>query len=344
MEFPTPKLVSVNPTTGKDTASAASIAVTAPPFFPSGACRAVLRLVKKNADGSPDTSKTIDSLETAGPPIGPSATVATTGTAGYTAATNTITATFDLTGEDLGEYYLWVVNCKDYSNIGDLGNVTGSSQNATAGAFVFSIIQVPPTVTSVYETASPNRTYGFNNRTYNLTIKGSDFDTTDGVTVYIGRPNAAPNTPRVQGANVNVSDTSTITANFNLSGLAGNEGQCWAYVQNNGSGLSGSKASAYEVRRPPGVSSVSNVDADTRVSGTFKYNYYDIATQLTGQDFYSGYQVYYQKSTGGTVYQVGVNDGAEPFAYGNGTTFTCELNLIDLPVGTYKYLGGGCQR
>lgn len=329
VEFPTPKLTVVSPTTGKDTASALSIVVTGSPILSlGGTCKAVLRLVKKNADGTPDASKAIDSTAVA--------TVTTTGTAGYTTSPNYITATFNLTGEELGEYYLWVINCKDYGNLGDLGNVTGSSQNATAGAFVFTIIQVPPSVTNVYETASPNRTYGFNNRTYNLTIKGSDFDTANGVTVYLGRPNAAPAAPRAQGTSAIVSDASTITANFNLSALAGNEGQCWAYVQNNGSGLSGSKASAFEVRRPPRVTTVSNVDTDTRVAGTFKYNYYDIDTQLTGQDFYSGYQVYYQKSTGGTTYQVGVNDGAETFAYSNGTTFNCELNLIDLPVGTYN--------
>jgi hypothetical protein len=328
VEFPVPKLVSVNPVQGSDTASALSIAVTGTPFISlTGNCKAVLRLVKKSADGTPDTSKAIDSSTVA--------VITTTGTTSYTVASNTITATFDLTGHDLGEYYLWVVNCRDYTNIGQLGDATGSSQNATAGAFVFSIIQIPPTVTSVYETASPNRTYGFNNRVYNLTIRGADFDTA-GVTVFIGRPNAAPNTPNVLGINTIVSDSSTITANFDLSSFSGNEGQCWVWVRNNRTSLAASKANVYEVRRPPRISTVTNVDGDTRVAGTFKYNYYDIGTQLDGQDLYSGYQVYYQKSTGGTVYQVGVNDGAETFSYSSGTRFTCDLNLIGLPVGSYN--------
>lgn len=331
VEFPKPVLTAVTPANGKDNDTALSIKVTGAPILSlGGTCSAVLRLVKKGADGSPDTSKIIDSTAVA--------TVTTTGnTASYTANPNYITATFNLTGKEVGDYYLWVVNCKNNGSVGQLGDVTGSSQNATAGAFVFQILKAPPSVTSVYETASPNRTYGFSNSTYNLTIKGIAFDTsTDaghGVTVYIGRPNAAPTVPYATGVNAVVVDGLTITADFNLSPLAANVGACWVWVQNNYYMQSGSLANAYTVRTPPGTSGA------TSTLGFF-YNYYDIPVALTGTNYYSGYGVCFQNQSGGDVFTVTDGDGEAAPVYGSLTAMTAQLNLINefnnLPVGTYK--------
>jgi hypothetical protein len=341
VEFPIPKLTAVTPTSALDSATTCSIKVTGSSIISLDiTCKPLLRLVKKGADGAPDTSKIIDSAPSV-------ATVTTTGNpTSYNANPNDITATFNLSGKELGEYYLWVVNCKNYTVISDMGNVTGSSQNAVAGAFVFTITKAPPTVSNVKETAPPNRTYGFNNRSYNLTITGTGFDTDTGtghtVTVYMGGPTDV-NPSASATATAVVANSTTITADLNLSGFTGaNVGNCWVRVQNDYYTQSGSLSNAYVVRKPPNTISQTS-------TGTC-YNYYDIPVQVDGTDFYAGYQVYYQNSTGGTVYRIGETAGTNPDGTGanpdgegvpvftNPTSTTARatgyLNLIGVPAGT----------
>ena len=209
-----------------------------------------------------------------------------------------------------------------------------STSTSTIATYL-AVVEPSPEVTSVYQTGVPARNWGFSNKSYSLTIKGKFFDTT-GVTVYVGRGATPPDAPSVQGTGVVPVDSETITANFNMSGMAGNEGWCWVYVRNNASGRYGSTVNLYQVRKAPTTSGISNTDGKG-----YKYNYYDIAVSLSGQEFYSGYQVYYQNSSGGTVCQMGVGDGEGAPTWSSSSAMTGYLNLIDdgtviLPVGTYN--------
>ncbi len=252
---------------------------------------------------------------------------------GYGAGSDQIAANFNLTncgsyGAFPQDYYARVWNCKDYDALGQLGDVSAST--STIATYIH-VSEPPPQVNAVYQTGSPARNWGFSSKTYNLTIKGAGFDPA-GVTVYIGRGATPPDTPCVQGTNVVVSDSMTITADFNLaSSMPGNEGWCWAYVRNNASGMAISNTNLYQVRKIPNTNGISNTDGKG-----YKYNYYDIAVSLTGQEFYTGYQVYYQKSTGGTVYQVGVGDGEGAPVWSSSSAMTGYLNLIGITNGTYR--------
>jgi len=335
VEFPPPVLTSVSPTEGANTENNKELTVLGNPIIslpPAGGynnCSAVMRLVWKNPDDTEDRNKILYDI--------PSSAVVTGDS--YGAGVDQITDRFNLTQTSNGQpistwgpfpqyYYLEVWNVKDYNSVGQKGDVAGSSRSVP---FTFRIVELPPQPTQVFQTATPTRNWGFNNRTYNLTIKGNYFDTINGVTVYLGRGATPPNAPRVQGTNVVVESTQTIRADFNLAGLAGSEGWCWVYVINNGTGSSGQANNVFEVRRPPRTTAVTNTD------GTgYKYNYFDIAVQVDGQDFYSGYSIYYQKTSGGTVYQVGVGDGEGAPSFVSSTRMTGYLNLIGLPVGSYN--------
>jgi hypothetical protein len=332
-QFPKPVLTGLNPLTAGNTSTNELVTVTGNPILSLAAaggynnCRAVSQLVWRNADGSEDVSKTIYGID---------GTTTVSGD-GYGAGSDQVAARFNLPdGSAWGayphNYYAKVWNCKDYDQLGQLGDV--STSTSTIAAYL-QVVEPSPEVTSAYQTGIPARNWGFSNKTYNLTIKGKFFDTA-GVTVYVGRGGTPPGAPSVQGSGVVVVDSETITANFNLAGMAGNEGWSWVYVRNNASGRYGSTINLYQVRKAPTTSGISNTDGKG-----FKYNYYDIAVSLSGQDFYSGYQVYYQNSSGGDVYQMGVGDGEGAPVWSSSNAMTGYLNLIDdgtvtLPVGTYK--------
>jgi hypothetical protein len=333
-EFPPPVLASVNPTSAANTENNKELTVTGNPIISLPAaggynnCSAVMRLVWCNGDGSEDRQKILYDIP---------GTAVVTGDS-YGAGADQIRDRFNLTLTSSGQpistwgsfpqtYYVEVWNVKDYNLVGQKGDVAGTSRSVP---FTFQIVDLPPQPSQVYQTGTPARNWGFNNRTYNLTIKGDYFDTA-GVTVYIGRGAAPPGAPAVQGTNVVVADTQTIRADFNMAGLAGSEGWCWVYVRNNASGAFGTANNVYEVRRPPRTTAVTNTDAKG-----YKYNYYDIAVRLDGQDFYSDYQVYYQSTGGGTVYQVGVGDGEGAPTFVSSAQMNGYLNLIGVPVGNYN--------
>ncbi len=335
-EFPPPVLTSVNPVQGSDTENNKELTVLGNPIIslsPAGGynrCSAVMRLVWRNGDdGTEDRQKILYDIP---------GTAVVTGDS-YGSGVDQIKDRFNLTQTPSGQpistwgplpqtYYVEVWNVKDYNAVGQRGDVAGSSRTVP---FTFEITQNPPAPSQVYQTGNPSRNWGFNNRTYNLTIRGNYFDTISGVTVYLGRGPTPGTPPMVQGTNVSVPDSSTITADFNMTGLAGSEGWLWVYVVNNSSGLSGQAENVYELRRPPRTTSVTNTDGKG-----FRYNYYDIAVRLDGQDYYSGYKIYYQRNSGGTVYEVGAGDGEPLPTFVSSAQMTGYLNLIGLPVGTYN--------
>ncbi len=332
-EFPRPALTALNPSSTYNTASDELVTVTGSPILslaPAGGhnnCRAVSELIWRNPDGSADANKNI------------SAKPGTTAVSGdnYGAGPDQVAARFDITaGSGYGPvpqaYFVRVWNCKDYNNLGQPGDVYAVTSAIPAALLV---VELPPEVTQAYRTDMPARSWGFSNRTYNLTIKGRYFDPA-GVTVYLGRGGTPPGAPSVQGTAATVVDNQTIMANFDLSGLAGSEGWCWVYVRNDATGSSGYGSNLFQVRKAPSTTGISNTDGKG-----YKYNYYDIAVSLTGQDYYSGYQVYFQRSSGGKIFQVGDGDGEGAASWSSSTAMTGYLNLINepsntLPVGTYN--------
>ncbi len=166
---------------------------------------------------------------------------------GYTASTASpncaITATFDLTQAQPGQYKMQVWN----TDTAAVGHVASDLSSA-----IYTITAVPPSVTDVYVSGtSPHQTNVFKNIgnvTVRLEIIGNYFNILNGppyVHAYlypsvagVGQP---PGATKIEGSVVAVTATD-ITADFTLADLA--LGQYNVYVVNQDTGLSGYIAAA----------------------------------------------------------------------------------------------------
>jgi len=250
---------------------------------------------------------------------------------GYAASTGcTITATFDLTQAQPGQYKMQVWN----TDAAAVGNVA-SDLNLSP---IYTITSVPPIVTDVYVSGTnPHQTNVYENIgnvTVRLEIIGNYFNTINGppyVRVYlypsvagVGQP---PGATTIEGSVVAVTATD-ITADFTLASLA--LGNYNVYVVNQDTGLSG-----YITAAAPRINVTNysgSITGFTPNLGGFYENYFDytdgsvryrVTGTITGTGLLDITNVTIKDLTTGTEYD-DMN-----YTINSDTTITLYLNLID---------------
>jgi len=197
-------------------------------------------------------------------------------TYGYGSTGYTITATFNLTKGDPGEYHMYVVNTDD-------ATLAGHVQSNPSVA-VYTIIEVKPQVDDAYINGSSpveRRVYRNVGNPWRLRIVGNYFNLVGSppVDVYLCSEvvGEAPAGNYVQGTNIGMISSQAFLADFNLSSLP--EGNYKVFVRNRNDNKVGWTAGAPITL----LTFNANIGGFTPNSGySFYENYYDILCKITG--------------------------------------------------------------
>jgi len=199
------------------------------------------------------------------------------GSYGYALSPNcTITATFDLTQGQPGEYHMVVVNTDEPTLIGHVAS--------DPSAAVYTIVEVFPEISDVYVYGiSPRYRSGYPNigNPRTLVIEGQYFNQA-GIPPYVDVylcsdvVASAPSGTVIQGNVLSVVSHNTIVATFDLTGQP--LGNYKVFVRNRNDSRAGWTAGApFSI-----ITFAPSISAFTATSDGFYENYYDVPSVITG--------------------------------------------------------------
>lgn len=294
--------------TGLNWTSNASLNVTGGPFIYKVQNPAV-RLIRRGANN--EILKQLDGTNAA---VTPNNTTYGYGSTGYT-----ITATFDLTKGDPGEYHMYVVNTDDPTLAGHI--------ESDPSAAVYTITEVKPQVDDAYiNDSSPleRRVYRNAWNPWRLRIVGNYFNLIGSppVDVYLCSQvvGELPAGNYVQGTNLGMISAQAFLADFDLSSLPA--GNYKVFVRNrNDNGVGWTAGAPITLLTFGGV--IDGFAADTGYA--FYENYYDINSTITGSGFTDATKyTIISTTTSTTEYDI-----TSDCTLGGNTSIPVKLNLID---------------